>query len=75
MRPKTCADCDNPFAVPIPDDWGPEQAEVVIGFLEAVLDTLHRNYDLSIIQLRNDRRDDCRPVQAARTARDDDLPF
>ena len=75
MRPETCADCDNPFAVQIPDDWGPEQAEVVIGFLEAVLDTLHRNYDLSIIAMRNDRWEDCRPVPAAPTARDDDTPF
>ena len=75
MRPETCADCDNPFAVPIPDDWGPEQADVVIGFLEAVLDTLHRNYDLSIIAMRNDRWEACRPVPAAPTARDDDPPF
>ena len=67
--------CDDCLAVRLPDDLDPEQAEVVIGFLEAILDTLHRNYDLSIIQLRNDRREDCRPVQTARTARDDDLSF
>jgi hypothetical protein len=68
-------DCHDCLAVRIIDDLDPEQAEIVIDFLEAVLDTLHRNYDLSIIQLQNDRRDECRPVPARRIPSDDDLPF
>jgi len=66
---------DNPYAVPIPEEWSPERAEAVIAFLEAIVEALHRRYDLSIIAMANDRRNASYrpPVPAGR--RDDELPF
>jgi hypothetical protein len=72
-----CGDSDDvdPFAVRVPDDWEPEQAEAVILFLEAVLDTIHRNYDWSIVQMHDDRRAASHAPGAPRAAPDGDLPF
>jgi len=64
----------DPFMVRIPDDWEPEQAEAVVLFLEALLETVLRNYDWAIVQLHDDRRATSLAARAPRTVQDDD-PF
>ncbi|MBI4933415.1 MAG: hypothetical protein HY828_06020 [Actinobacteria bacterium] len=66
---------DNPYAVPVPDEWSPERAEAVIAFLEAIVEALHRTYDMSIIAMWNDRRQARVRAPDIRCDRDDDLPF
>jgi len=68
-------DDDNPYAVPIPDDWEPEQAESVINFLEAVLDRLHTSYDMAIRELWLDRRARTTRAAGTRASQDGDMPF
>jgi len=55
-----CHDSRDPFLVRVPDDLDPEHAEILIDFLETVLESLHRNYDYSILQRHHELEQDCR---------------
>jgi len=46
---------DQTISVPIPDVWTPEQAQAAIDLIEAVLDALHRRYDLDIFEYHSRR--------------------
>lgn len=70
------SDDTDPFVIRVPDDWEPEQAEAVVLFLEALLETVLRNYDWAIVQLHDDRRAASLAARAPSTeAERDDDPF
>lgn len=68
-------DDDNPDAVPIPDDWEPEQAEAVILFLEAILERLQARYEPAIQEFWNDRHTATYAGDNPARDPDGDMPF